>query len=129
MANALFLQHLEPLCLEQVGQLFRRPHVGLSSTLESTEMLNRPVLMPHREAVELVLVSRPVRQMSVHQRYKAAVMAGLEQVHQLVDDDVLETHRRLFGEVGIKTDASPRWGATPPPRLHSPDNDVLDLDA
>lgn len=66
--------------------------------------------------------------MSVHQRYKAVVMAGLEQVHQLVDDDVLETYRRLFSEVGVEPDASPRWSAAPPPRLHAPDNDILDLD-
>jgi len=63
-----------------------------------------PSLMPYRQAVKLVAAEAPLRLEPVHQRREPVVVRGLQQMRQLVNDDVLQTLRRLLGQFQVDQD-------------------------
>ena len=94
-------------CL-RVGSPQLRTHVALV----------RPVLVREGGSVEFVAGVLPRRQVTVQEGAEAVVVVPLDQVRKLVDDDVLQALRRLFGKFGVDPDASGVRTAGAPFRLH-----------
>src|SRR5712692_6459692 len=54
--------------------------------------------------IEFLPILPPTRQVQVHQRDEAIVMAPFEEVNEFVDDEVLEAVRRLLDKFEIQPD-------------------------
>ena len=59
--------------------------------------------MPNRQLIQRVLIEPPFRQKMVHQTNETVVVRGFQQVHHLMHDDIFQTFRRLFGQIGIES--------------------------
>lgn len=57
--------------------------------------------MPHWQAVQLVFQVMPSRREQLHQGREAIIMAGLQQVRQLMHHDLFEALWRFFGKVSV----------------------------
>lgn len=67
-------------------------------------LLVSPLLVPERSFVQLVATSSPVGQELVHQSHELLTVPTLQQVHQFVDDDVLQASRVLLRQLGVEPD-------------------------
>ena len=56
-----------------------------------------PILVGQRRPVQLIPVQAPLRHESIHILPESIGVVTLPHVDQLVDEDVLETRRRLLG--------------------------------
>ena len=83
--------------------------------------------MPYWQAVEGFLAVLPVREVPIQERAKAGIMAGLNDMDHLVDDEVLEAFARLTGQFAVKADGLPRGAATSPLGLHPLNEESLNL--
>jgi hypothetical protein len=64
-------------------------------------------------------VGLPPRHELIHQRHKALVVRGFDQVSHLVDDDIFKAFPRLSSKIGIQSDGPHAVIAATPFRLHS----------
>src|SRR5579863_5337874 len=73
--------------------------------------------------IQLVSIQPPVWQQLVHQLSKTLIVVPLEQVHHLVDDNVLKTLNRFLRQFQVEPNAA-GFGITAPPfcfhLLHAP---------
>jgi hypothetical protein len=69
---------------------------GLGRQRAPTPALIGPVLVAQRCAVELVPVHPPLGEMAIHQLAEVLVVAALDEMHEFVNDDVLEARARLL---------------------------------
>ena len=67
------------------------------SAESSSALRVRPVLMGEGRLVQDLAPMPPVAHVAVHQRHEAAVVVSLDEVHQFVEDDVVEA-RWSFGQ-------------------------------
>jgi hypothetical protein len=74
--------------------------------------------MSKRRSVQLVAKNPPPRHEAVHQLRKTVIVAALDQMYELVDNDVLEARWRLFGELKVDPDPPRVAVARAPTRLH-----------
>jgi hypothetical protein len=86
-----------------------------------------PALVAYRQSIECVAVGLPLRHELIHQRHKALVVRGFEQVKHLVNQNVFEAFLRLSGEIGIQSDRTRAVIATPPLGLHPLDENPSQL--
>ena len=102
-------------------------HKSLKTILKSINSSIFPVVVPHRHSIEQLPSLLPLRHGLIHQSDEASIVCRLKQVHHFVDDDVLETLDRLFGQVCIQSNAGCSGIATPPSRFHPLNEKPLDL--
>src|SRR5712664_2894635 len=79
-----------------------------------------PVCMGKWRIVKSLSQHLPVRQTFVHQADKAITVMACEQERHLMHDDVFKKFRRLFGQIGIETDAACTGVAASPFGFHPP---------
>ena len=78
-----------------------------------------PTLMGERGRVQLLAAGTPLWQVLIHERDEAAVVVAFQQVHQLVDDDVLQALHRLLGQLQVDPDSARRRVAATPLGPHA----------
>jgi hypothetical protein len=83
--------------------------------------------VPHGQAIEQLPVLLPLWHGAIHQSDESSIVRRLKQVHHFVDDDVLEALDRLFGQVGIQSNAGGSGIAASPSRFHPLNEKPLDL--
>lgn len=60
-----------------------------------------PLLVPHRQTIQLIPVELPARHEAIHQADEAPVVGWFKKMRHFVDDDVFQAFAWLFGEVGV----------------------------
>jgi hypothetical protein len=77
-----------------------------------------PRLVSQGFAVELLAAVLPEGQEAVHRAYELLVVMVFEQMHQFVDDDVLQAVRGFFDQFEVQPDAPRLRIAGAPFRFH-----------
>jgi hypothetical protein len=65
-----------------------------------------PTLLGKRRSIQLLSMQTPLRQVLVHDRDEAIVMMPLGEMHEFVNNDILETLYRLLSEFEVQLDAT-----------------------
>jgi hypothetical protein len=86
-----------------------------------------PLCVWNREATQQATDGLPLRHVFIHQCRESITVSTLKQTHEFMDDDVLKTLTRLFGEFSIQANRPCRLVACPPHGLHLPDEDSLGI--
>ena len=71
----------------------------------------------------------PLGHVVVHQGDEASVVGRFQEVHEFVNQDVLEALWGLLGQLGVEADRVGRGVAAPPFSLHPTDEEALHLDS
>jgi len=77
-----------------------------------------PLLMRERRAVQLITMNTPRREQRIHPLHESVVVMPLVQMHQLVDQHVLQAPHWLLDEFQVQPNAPRRDVAASPARLH-----------
>ncbi len=64
-----------------------------------------PLFVAQRSAIQFLANQPPVGQISIHQRLETVIVVALQQMQEFVNNDVLQTLRRLLDQFQVEPDA------------------------